>query len=154
LTGVDNSSRLASVKQKKKDSALKRYGVDNVSKSNEVRIVLADKKRAYWDKVYQHKQFSIGGLSRKQYKHRAQQHATTQYNRHKDLLDPLGIKGKDWHIDHIYSMTDGFINDVPINIISHVSNLRLISAKENYAKNKSSHKTLEALYEDYSQSSL
>jgi len=149
LIGVENASQLASVVQKKKDSALKKFGVDNVSKAESVKQVLADKKRAYWDDVYTRKQFTSSGLTRKQYKHRAQQYATTQYNRYKDLLDPFGIRGRDWHIDHVYSLTDGFINDVPINIISHVSNLCLISAKDNYAKNKFSHKSLEELHDDF-----
>jgi len=52
-------------------------------------------------------------------------------------------------VDHIYSITDGFINNVPVNVISDISNLRLIRDTENYKKHKKSEKTLDELYEDF-----
>ena len=98
---------------------------------------------------YKNKKFTADGLTKKQYIRRCQQYAGTQYQRHKEILDPDNLRGKDWHIDHIYSVTDGFLNDVPINVISDVTNLRLISSTENYKKTKNSHKSLAELYEDF-----
>lgn len=149
LLGVDNPSQLEQVKQKKKELALTKYGVDNVSKAQEVIEKISIKRLAYWETVYQNKQFTVDNLTREKYSRRCHQYAVTQYERHKHILDPENKRGKNWHVDHIYSITDGFINDVPINIISDISNLRLISATDNYKKNKSSYKSLEELYEDY-----
>jgi len=45
-------------------------------------------------------------------------------------------RSKDFHLDHIYSIHYGFINNIPPYIIGHRNNLRLISASENSSKNK------------------
>ena len=136
------------MKKARKKSMLTRYGVENASHIPAVKEAISANKTQYWADIYKGKNFTANGLTRTQYRHRVQQYAETQYARHKYTIDPNGIRSKDYHLDHIYSVSDGFIHDVPINIISDISNLRLISATENLAKNKSSHKTLEALYED------
>jgi len=149
LLGVENPSQLLAVKKKKRKLALRKYGVDNVSKAAEVKELLSEQRSEYWKTIHAGKDFTIGGLTRLRYSHRCHQYAETQYFRNLALLDPECKRGKDWHVDHIFSVSDGFDNDVPINIISDISNLRLISAAENLQKHKSSYKTLTELYEDY-----
>lgn len=148
LLGVDNPSQLQSVKDKKKATSIEKYGVDNVSKSTEVKTMLRNTRLDYWNSLYKYKTLTVDGLTKKKYDRLARQFAAIQYDRHKGSIDPLGLKGKEWHVDHVFSVMDGFINDVPIDIISDISNLRLIAAKENYSKGKSSSKTLKELYED------
>ena len=150
--GVPNASSTQEVKEKRKQKSLDKYGVDNVSKADSVREFLSERRTEYWNQIYYGKDFTLDGLSRLQYSHRCQQYANTQYQRYKDILDPEVKRGRYWHLDHIYSITDGFINDVSINVISDVSNLRLISDKDNYKKHKKSEKTLIELYEDFSNS--
>lgn len=150
--GVTNASSSLEIKEKKKQKALDRYGVDNVSKAESIKDTIRNKTKERWQGVYKNKNFSSEGLTRKQYGDRANQYAETQYQRNKDLLDPEHKRGKHWHLDHIYSVTDGFLNNVPINVISDISNLRLISDKENYAKSCNSHKSLDQLYEDFYES--
>jgi len=147
--GTVNASSTQFVKDKRKQKALDKYGVDNVSKAESIKKFLSEQRTKYWNQVYFGKNFTLDGLSRLQYSHRCQQYANTQYQRYKNMLDPECKRGRHWHIDHIYSITDGFLNDVPINVISDVSNLRLISDKNNYKKHKKSEKTLEELYEGF-----
>lgn len=147
--GVPNASSSTTVKEKRRQVMIERYGVENPSYIDEVREQISNSKKQYWEEVYKGKDFSVDGLTREQYANRAGQYADTQYNKFKHIIDPEGKRGKHWHLDHIYSVTDGFLNEVPINIISDISNLRLISDKENYAKSKSSHKSLTELYEDF-----
>lgn len=149
LLGVDNASQLESVKQKKIETCLMNHGVKNPSHSEQIKRKISAGIKQAWDNVYDNKDFTTDGLSRKQYSHRAMQYADTQYRRNKHTIDPDGLRSKDFHLDHIYSVTDGFINNVPINIISDITNLRIISDKDNYKKHKSSHKTITELYEDY-----
>lgn len=52
---------------------------------------------------------------------------------------------KTFHVDHIYSIKDGFKNKVPPTIMSHPANLRVIEAKKNSAKGGKSEITLEEL---------
>ena len=147
--GVENASSLEAIKQIRREKALAKYGVDNVSKAEPIRKILAEQRSEYWAEVYKTKKFTIDGMSRDQYSRRCHQYAETQYYRHQQQIDPEGKRSKHWHVDHIYSVTDGFLNDVPVNVVSDISNLRLISDKDNYIKHKKSEKTLEQLYEDY-----
>lgn len=58
-------------------------------------------------------------------------------------------RSKDFHLDHIYSISEGFKNNIPPEIIGHWTNLRLIPKIENSSKGAKCHKTKEQLYEDY-----
>jgi len=147
--GVENASSLESVKCIRREKAFEKYGVDNVSKAESVKKVLSEQRSDYWAEVYKNKKFTVDGLTRNQYSRRCHQYAETQYYRHQQLIDPDNKRSKHWHVDHIYSVTDGFLNDVPINVVSDISNLRLISDQDNYKKHKKSDKTLDQLYEDY-----
>jgi hypothetical protein len=148
--GFPNASSCDHVKDIRKEKAIEKYGVDNVSKAPCVKKTLSEKRSDYWNKIYENKDFTIDGMDRATYGRRCHQYAETQYSRHIDAIDPNRKRSKDWHVDHIFSVTDGFLNDVPINIISDISNLRLITDRENYKKNKKSEKTLAQLYEDFS----
>ena len=49
--------------------------------------------------------------------------------------------------DHLYSITDGWINKIPAKIIRHPANCSLIPHKENQSKHKKSKITIEELYQ-------
>ena len=149
LIGVANASQLESVKNKKKLNAIQKYGVDNVSKSNSIKQKISIKAIERWNKYYQTSDFSRV-MPFNQYRHRVSQYSDTQYNRYKHIIDPENKRGKDWHLDHIYSISHGYINSVPVDVIGDVSNLRIISAFENIRKGLECGKTLESLYKDYS----
>lgn len=55
------------------------------------------------------------------------------------------------HIDHIFSVMDGFHNNVPPEIIGHISNLRMLHHSENVRKNGKSDITIDELYSRYNQ---
>lgn len=74
------------------------------------------------------------------------------FNKNKNLIDPNGLKdldSKNHHIDHIYSISDGFINNIEPKIIASVNNLRVIKKDENLKKGKKSELTLEKLLKLY-----
>ena len=150
--GVPNASSTQKVKDKRIETVTERYGVDNVSKSESVIKTLSENRSAYWEQVYCNKNFTSDGLDRATYGRRCHQYAETQYLKHIDSIDPERKRSRSWHVDHIFSVTDGFLNNVPINVISDISNLRLISDKENYKKHKNSEKTLAELHEGFSNS--
>jgi hypothetical protein len=74
------------------------------------------------------------------------------YNQNKIIINPGNLSRKEFNIDHIYSISDGFKNSIPLEIISHWTNLRMLLAKDNQIKNKRSDKTKEQLFEDYKNS--
>jgi hypothetical protein len=49
--------------------------------------------------------------------------------------------------DHMYSVADGAVNDVPVTVINHPANCQLITYQENASKFSKSSITLEELYE-------
>lgn len=49
----------------------------------------------------------------------------------------------------MYSIQQGFANNVPYTVIGHYTNLQIISAKDNLSKSNKCNKMLEQLYYDY-----
>ena len=77
----------------------------------------------------------------------------TSFKRYRSIIDPLGLKLKDsnkYHIDHIYSVADGFRNNIDPMIVSSMINLRVITSGENFRKGSKSDIKLEELLEKYS----
>lgn len=66
-------------------------------------------------------------------------------------VDIEGIEGRsnELHIDHIYSIKQGYMDGVDPEIIGHITNLRMLSGSKNSAKKSRCDKTLKQLYEDY-----
>ena len=69
------------------------------------------------------------------------------FNKYYYLINPFNYKrGNIYHLDHIYSIIDGFNNKVSIETISNPVNLRIIKANKNLKKNYKSEISLEMLY--------
>jgi len=70
------------------------------------------------------------------------------YNKYRSYINPNRYRrGRySYHLDHIYSVIDGFENNVPIDIISNPNNLKLIPAKENLFKHGKSYISKMLLY--------
>jgi hypothetical protein len=75
----------------------------------------------------------------------------TTFRKYKNQIDPndLKLNTKEYHIDHIYSIIDGFKNNIDPSIISSFINLRVISKEENLKKGSNSDITLEDLLDRY-----
>lgn len=69
------------------------------------------------------------------------------YKEHITVINPDNlIRSKTgFHLDHMFSVFDGFIQSVPIYIIAHPANLTMLNASENTSKNLKSSITLEEL---------
>jgi hypothetical protein len=150
--GVANASSSTAIKEKRKQVMLERYGVENPSHINEVKETISTKLTQRWKDIRKNKVYNNDGLTYEQYRHRVQQYSDTQYNLHNTKLDPEGLRSKHYHLDHIYSVSDAWLNEVPVNVVGDISNLRMISDKENYSKHRNSHKSLTQLYEDFAKS--
>lgn len=64
-------------------------------------------------------------------------------------INPNRLDRSTFHLDHIYSIHQGFKDSIPPYIIGHWTNLRLIPATENCSKGKRCDKTQEQLFEDF-----
>ena len=104
-------------------------------------------------KFYRNKfPFEINGRTKTQYSRAVYHQTRKSYIRFQELIDPTSLKLQGFTVDHIFSISDGFQNSVPINIISHRTNLQMISQSDNSKKNYRSDKTLTDLYENFYES--
>ena len=63
-------------------------------------------------------------------------------------------RGSENHLDHIYSVYDGWYNNVPAELVGHWSNLRMLPAFDNLSKSCGSDKTLDQLWEGFGRVSV
>lgn len=82
-----------------------------------------------------------------QYKFRVKYLTAKTYKKYKHIINPNDLKiGRcDYQVDHIYSIRQGFENNVEPAIVAHISNLRLLWHSENKRKHIRSDQTLEEL---------
>jgi hypothetical protein len=69
------------------------------------------------------------------------------YRLFKHQIDPENKRGRDYHLDHRYSVIHGFINNVSPEIIASPFNLEILRSTENAHKFSNSSITLEQLME-------
>ena len=68
--------------------------------------------------------------------------------KYKDIINPKNVKrGKNYHLDHKYSIFEGFNNGVSPKIIGQYYNLEIMTAYDNLKKNKQCSITLNELLE-------
>jgi hypothetical protein len=117
--GVDNPSKCPAIRQKLSKSAISRYS--GVDRNLEVEYYNAVKL-----------------VTNKNW-----------YEHFYDINPNRLSRSRDLHLDHIYSISEGFKNNIPAEVIGHWTNLRLLPKIENSSKGAKCHKTIEELFEDY-----
>jgi hypothetical protein len=117
--GVDNPSKCPAIQQKLSKSAINRYSGTDRTLAKE-----------YYN--------AVNLVTKKNW-----------YEHFYDINPNKLQRSRDLHLDHIYSICEGFKNNIQPEIIGHWTNLRLIPKIENSSKGSDCHKTLDQLYEDY-----
>jgi tRNA nucleotidyltransferase/poly(A) polymerase len=69
------------------------------------------------------------------YKNKVRQLTKENYRKHFYEIPNAKKRGYDWHLDHKYSIFNGFKNNIPSEVIAHYSNLEVIPYNENISKN-------------------
>ena len=74
------------------------------------------------------------------------------YRKCKNIVNPLDLprRRKKYSLDHIYSISDGFRNNVPAEILASPINLQILPYYENIVKRTRSDIALNELYTNYS----
>ena len=85
------------------------------------------------------------------YKNEVWRLSERNYKKFNKIINPLNLlRGrKKYHLDHIYSIFDGFCNNIPANIISHVDNLQMLLERDNISKSSRSDMSIKDLYSNY-----
>jgi hypothetical protein len=129
--------------QKIKQTMQRRYGVDNPSHLKWVRDKISDK----W--------VERGAVPKKDRLHKRLYHDAVWYytdqswKNNFDDINPDRLNRSDNALDHIYSIGQGFLDNIPPYILGHWTNLRVISLSENSSKGMKCDKSQKELFEDY-----
>lgn len=113
-------------KEKMKNIMLEKYGVDNVFKSEYFDLLM--KKRGF--RYEDHSQFERFN----DYRRIVKKLTERTFRENFDILSILYLRGTDYHLDHIYSIYQGFIDNIEPEIMASVINLQLIPSKINKSK--------------------
>lgn len=99
--------------------------------------------------------FEIGEIYReyRKYYKRVRYLTSLEYKNHKDKINPENkLRGVlQYHIDHMYSVKNGFLNNMPPEIISSYVNLTMLEYFENSRKSMNNSQTIEELQEKYNE---
>ena len=147
--GVDNPMKDKNVQQTLKNSLMKKYGVENFAKHDDFKqksyntrlkngSIVPKEDKSKYNLFYE----EVKSVTERSY-----------YDHYYQINPEKLLRGKNtYHLDHIYSIAEGFKNNVDPKIIGHWTNLRILSASINIKKNYHCDKTLDELYEDYNSS--
>lgn len=112
-------------KNKYKKTMMSKYGVDNYSKSKEFGEFLIssglkhdESTKTEWDK----------------YRYSCMKYTRYSYTKYRNELEKIYPRGKDYHVDHIYSMSEGFKNKIDPKIIGSIVNLQILPSLINIKK--------------------
>ncbi|HET8688734.1 MAG TPA: hypothetical protein VFM18_19125 [Methanosarcina sp.] len=153
--GVTNVSQIPEVKEKKDNTFDKNYRRDN-----DAHAKLVQQKQATWKKK------NIKSINAKRKKtridrglsvpdhllpdHEIYRRRVWEETNKNDLsvLVNYNKRGRlEYHLDHKYSITQGFLNRIPPEIIGHIANLEMLPHYENRAKYSKCSITIEQLYQ-------
>ena len=79
------------------------------------------------------------------YRDRVRNLSNRNFKEYRDLYNTSVKRGREWHLDHKYSIFEGYKNNIPESIIAHPCNLDLIHHTINESKNINSSITLNEL---------
>jgi hypothetical protein len=140
--GVDHPFKSSIVKQKISDKNLEIYGTIHPMKNNDIlnKSLQTRKNNGYifkWSeedlKLYERYRQKVTYLSEKNYKE------------HIDKINPMSYtRGHlTYHLDHIYPVILGFINNIDAELISDYKNLQILPHLENRSKSSNTDMTVE-----------
>jgi len=131
------------ITKKIKQTCLEKYGVENPAQTKESRqkIFEAHLKRGATPKHLQ--------SARKLYYDAVWQFTEQSWHKHFNKINPNRINRSKNALDHIYSIQQGFRNNIPPYVIGHWTNLRIISLSENSKKGMRCDKTKKQLLKDF-----
>ncbi len=109
-----------------------------------------EKIRKTWDKKLMVHRRGQHVDSYKSYRRIVEEISDRNYKHNRSLIENGdAIRGPfDNHLDHVFSIWNGWRLGIPPFIIGHYTNLRMISYSENCKKSYNNHKTIDQLYCD------
>jgi hypothetical protein len=148
--GVDSVMKVDEIKDKLKAVFVKKYGVDNPSKSKDVTAKIRKSRIATGDWISDDHRSEL-----ELYRLAVKKITAKSYHTHYYKINPNNLPREryKYHLDHIFSVEEGFKQGVAPEIIGHWTNLRMLWHLDNSIKNTKCHITLSQLAEQYANNS-
>ena len=144
--GVDSVMKVNEIKDKLKEVFFEKYGVDNPSKSKDVTAKIKKSRISSGDWIADEDRTDL-----EKYRLQVKKISARSYYDHYYKINPNNLPRSryKYHLDHIFSVEEGFKQSVPPEVIGHWTNLRMLWYLDNSIKNTKCHKALDELMEDY-----
>jgi hypothetical protein len=125
--GVTTIFEIPEFKSKRKQTLKEKYGSETYNNSDKTRKTRIENGTQISDD-------SFDGFEN--YKKIVTNRTSTIYRNNKEKINPNNLERspKTYHLDHLYSIKQGFLNNLPIEIITHPCNLHMINYQENLIK--------------------
>lgn len=114
-----------------------------------IRSTVDENGRTKWSRVKMSEEDFLKLPEREKYYSEVWNITEKNFKRYKHLIKDSDLRGNNFHLDHNFSVSEGFRYGVPAHIIGHVTNLRILPSSENCSKQGKCHKTIDQLYEDF-----
>jgi len=138
--GVAHYVETEDFKLKSKATNIKKYGVDNYSKTKEFQEFLIKSGL---------KKDPTGLNELELYYKSVKNYTAKSFRKYKQVLCKVFPRSNNYHLDHIYSICEGYKNKIDPKIIGSVANLQILPQSVNKQKNAQSWITIERLYNLY-----
>lgn len=113
-------------KEKMKYTILKKYGVDNVFKSEYFDLLMKERGIRY-ENLEEYVDFD-------NYRRVVRKLTEKTFRENYEFLTTIYLRGEDYNLDHIYSIYQGFKEKIEPEVISSIINLQLLPSKINKIK--------------------
>lgn len=168
--GVDHHLKSKEVQQKRKDTNVERYGVENQFQTERNRRISIEngKNRLHTPELVEQARIQMRNvvMSNEYKRHMVEigewksEEDKTEWEKYSESVRRLTQenftkffyeipnareRGKRLHLDHRLSLFDGFRNNISVEIVAHYKNFQMLTINENSSKNKKSDITLEEL---------
>lgn len=140
--GVEHPFMCPNVRRKRIDTHIERYGVENPLQSPDIlnKTLQTRKENGH---IYKWSEKELESIQL--YRSAVTYYTKKTYETHRQTINPdnldRGIHTN--HIDHIFPVIKGWLNDVDPKLISHPKNLKLLSSEENRSKGDRTELSLE-----------
>jgi len=136
--GVEYVTQIDSHKEKRKKTLKEKYGTETYNNPNKTKETRINNGTQIND------DFINDFLS---YKKIATNRTMTMYRNNTKLINPNNLKRgiKSYHVDHKFSLKQAYLMGLPIEIVTHPTNLEMIYYKDNLTKQDNCSITIEEL---------
>lgn len=161
LLGKNKGNKRPDLAERNKDVEYRKLVSEGVKRSYDVNPILRElrseigKNHGFGSTSLQERLYDIKGWVRPEdkepftlYTEQVRRLSNSNYQTYFNEIREAKKRSRDFHLDHKYSIAEGYKNNIPVEVISHYKNLQIIDGRVNESKGTKSSITLNELITD------